>query len=199
MHLLRGMWIFQSPFSGVFNSDFMYVFMTLFKDDPFNLHFQESSILTVLVKLNEYPSGTFNLHFQESSILTPLIMVLAEHFYTIFQSPFSGVFNSDWWLMYLDLTTHFLSISIFRSLQFWHIVKSKGIDVIIIFQSPFSGVFNSDDGWGMPLQRCVDSFQSPFSGVFNSDNYGKERIKALIEAFQSPFSGVFNSDVIQQV
>ena len=110
----------------------------------FNLHFQESSILTNCKTLSRFGIfKAFNLHFQESSILTMLMLKGLSHGYLNFQSPFSGVFNSNLLVNpFIDLdwtafNLHFqessiltknkgiynkerprLSISIFRSLQF---------------------------------------------------------------------------------
>ena len=110
---------FQSPFSGVFNSN------------------------SEKVRLTISTAVSFNLHFQESSILTEEFQPLRMEYKVIFQSPFSGVFNSNV-LCQVDqgqamqafnlhfqessiLTSQYydhdhlfygLSISIFRSLQF---------------------------------------------------------------------------------
>ncbi len=61
-----------------------------------------------------------------------------------FQSPFSGVFNSN-------------------SFRFVFAVMRYD------FQSPFSGVFNSNSDQTAYFEVPDDVFQSPFSGVFNSN------------------------------
>ncbi len=112
----------------------------------FNLHFQEISILTTEGVKNWTPTEqTFNLHFQEISILTENTTTLSMFLFLVFQSPFSGDFNS-----------YFKVLKELRGHKVW------------FFQSPFSGDFNS---YLMTLfTKIFESaiFQSPFSGDFNS-------------------------------
>ena len=104
----------------------------------------------------------FNLHFQESSILTANKRVFYYGVYG-FQSPFSGVFNSNLVLLCNNLRNE------------------------LPFQSPFSGVFNSNYTKMSHQPPWEINFQSPFSGVFNSNVSIKTELSGLGKSFNLHF------------
>ena len=110
----------------------------------FNLHFQESSILTYLEDSVVGLEVTFNLHFQESSILTKEMEEGKKCPECAFNLHFQESSILTWQQLGRRQGGTILSISIFRSLQFWLDVSLVDKMFAVVFQSPFSGVFNSD-------------------------------------------------------
>ncbi len=108
--------------------------------------FRRFQFLQQKLQHEELTERAFNLHFQEISILTNKTQGLQLTKY-LFQSPFSGDFNSY-------AKRQFPEEFIFDS-----------------FQSPFSGDFNSYKQVKKFGSTSKAIFQSPFSGDFNSYKY----------------------------
>ena len=213
--------IFQSPFSGAFES---YRCLLHAQTLPSGLSISIFRSLWILLIPMWKPLVVLmclSISIFRSLWILPLLLPREDVARVeLFQSPFSGAFESYWsdsilylqrrmlsisifrslWILRVksvltNLWAKKLSISIFRSLWILHPINLRArINARVIFQSPFSGAFESYSRKASSGSWLHPSFQSPFSGAFES--YTAITIYNLrtgFGGFQSPFSGAFES------